>query len=388
MKRFIVLCSWFVVATFFFLLPTTSYQLPTHGQSADELTKQLQEKQDEINKAEAQLVEAQKQEKTLNSQLDIIDTQTKVTELKIEETTLKIEKLEREISDLSNRIDRISTSVDKLTEVLLGRIIKTYKYSSISTIELLFSSHNFSELLERVKYIQVAQANDKKVLYQLQATKAAYNDQRQDKEQRQTEAEILNEALEKYQDQLASQKQVKEELLKVTQNDEQRFQDLIAQLRADAASITRAISNVGLKIGPVSKGQVIGVEGLTGCTSGPHLHFEVFENANVEGGRVNGTRVNPHNYLDNGRLGPPMQGYPGGTHISTEYGEVYALGNHTGLDIYDNASVGTPILAAESGTAYSISDSGCRISGFDHGAAKGLVIDHGNGLVTLYWHLL
>jgi peptidoglycan hydrolase CwlO-like protein len=388
MKKYLVLSSWFLVAAIFFLLPTTHYQPVTHGQSAEELTKQLDEKQQELHKVEKQLAETKSQEKTLNSQLEIIDTQTKVTLLKIEETTLKIAKLEREINDLSGRIDRISTSVDKLSQVLLERIVKTYKYSSISNLELVFSSQNFSEMIEKVKYVQVAQANDKKVLYQLQATKNAYNEQKQDKETRQAEAEALSKELEKYNEQLASQKQVKEELLRVTKNDESRYQSLIAQLRADAASITRAISNVGIKIGPVKKGQVIGAEGLSGCTSGPHLHFEMYENAKVEGSRVNGTRVNPHNYLDNNQIGPPMSGYPGDTHISTEYGEVYALGVHTGLDIYDDASVGTPLLAVFDGTAYAIGDSGCHVAGFDHGPAKGVVIDDGQGHVALYWHLL
>lgn len=363
----------------------------TFAQSTDDLAKQLQEKQAEIQKLEAHLQDARNQEKTLKSQLNLIDGQTKVTTLKIEETNLKIAKLKREISQLTERIDRIGNTLDSLSEILLRRIIQTYKYSNaVSTIDLLFSSHGFADLLQRLKYIQVAQSYDKKKLYELQATKLAYNDQKQDKQTRQTEAEKLNKDLEIYKAQLEQQKKAKEELLRITQNDETRYQQELARLRADIASITLALSNVGAKIGPVNKGDTIAAMGSTGCSTGPHLHFEVYENAKIEGGRVVGNRVNPHSFLDNGKLGSPLQGYPDDTTITTEYGEVYFLGTHTGLDIAPKKyeGVGRVILASEKGTSYSVSaPCSFNISG-GSSVGKGIVIDHENGIITLYWHIL
>lgn len=76
-------------------------------------------------------------------------------------------------------------------------------------------------------------------------------------------------------------------------------------------------------------------------------------------------------------------------HITQNFGQtveakrLYVSGSHNGIDL--RASIGTAVMAAESGTVTGTGDTDAVCRGASYG--KWILIDHGNGLSTLYAHL-
>lgn len=372
----------FALIVGFLVLKKTSVFALTFGQgeSAADQASRLQQIKKQIEDTQKLIDEAKQKKSTLQNEIAYQDNQIKLTELKIQEA-------QGEINELGGQINKLEGVLGGLSEVFTERAVETYKLKRTGDdLFLLLSSANVDEFISRFNYLQRIQQNDRDLLLQMQTAQTNYEDQR-------AKVQALNERLKVQESALVKQKKNKENLLKATQNDEKKYQSLLVSLKADAESIQRALAALGAKIGPVKKGDVIGVVGNTGCSTGPHLHFEVYQDAKVQTSSsgvnyVTGNRINPHIQLDNGTLSHPLPG----ASVNTEYGEIYYVlssggSSHTGIDYgygYGNTA-GRPIYAAGDGVAYFAQDSKtCALTGT---AGKGIIIDHQNGLVTLYWHL-
>ncbi|MDO8503383.1 MAG: peptidoglycan DD-metalloendopeptidase family protein [bacterium] len=350
-----------------------SYEdLPVGESAQEQANRRLDEIRKQITETESLLSSTRQKKATLQNEIIYQDSQIKLTELKIAET-------QEEIDSLTNQIDRLEGVLSGLSEVFAERAVETYKVKRLGDpFVLLVTADSVSQFISRFHYLRKIQEHDRDLLLQMQVSQTNYEDQR-------VKVESLQTRLETQKLTLSKQKTQKQNLLTTTKNDEKKYQALLAELRADADSIARALAAVGAKIGNVSKGDVIASVGNTGCSTGPHLHFEAFENARVEGGKVVGDRINPNKYLDNGQFQHPLPN----SIVTNGYGVSYLLGVHTGIDFAypwsQGPTAGSPIYAADKGVAYAASDSqACYLTGT---VGKGIIVDHQNGLVTLYWHI-
>lgn len=368
-----------------------SYADTIEGCPHDDLNKCIEFFQEKISNLD-------EQSKTLSSEIDVMDNQIQLTEARIRATKQDIEELASDIETTTEKLSTLQESLTELTEILLNRIVATYEVGRSQSFEILFSSDNASSFFSRLNYLRIAQLHDKKLIYVTQSARNDYENQKDIFEQKKKKVESLKEQLEVYTTQLDVEKKNKEVLLEVTQNDEAKYQRLLAQAKAEQAIVFGGGTETFLRT--VSEGDSIGSIAShsisPGCSSGAHLHFEVHKNGSVQdpNGYLRPTGFSysygEDDYGTYGTINPsgslpwpinePIkinQGY-GGSHTYAQ--RFYPNGSHMGIDMDSGGS--STVKAVKNGKLYAGSYS-CS-----NGKLLYAKIQHEDGLETWYLHML
>lgn len=353
------------------------YSKPVVANSASDLRNQISNLEDQIKDNESEAARLHGVAESLEQAIAEIDNaikaleeEIKLTELKIEEITLRLEETRKEL--------------DRQKKILSESIREHYKLGDVTTIELFAASDNFSDFFNQKEYLDRLRAS----IHESSLEVARLEDELV---KQQTEQKNLLSQLEGQKQDQEDIRKEKDELLEQTRGEEANYRALVAKKEAQQAKAQAALeallaSDSYVSLGYINQGQTLGYVGSTGNSTGPHLHFALY-NANkpYDTFKKFEDPQNADGSLKNGMIWPIQSSW----RMSTDYGYIHCS-NYTGCGpgkatYYPHAGIDmaaplkTPVVAAQSGNIV--------FRGWQSGWGYIVIVDHGNGYKTFYPHM-
>lgn len=218
---------------------------PTSGSSSGDNSSTVAQLNQKINDLQQKVSDLQSQGDTLSSQINVMDSQIQLTQDRIDSTQQQIMSLTMDIDTASKKMGSLEGSLTNVSKVLLSHIVATYQAGSASDMQVLLSSNDISDFVTKANYLKFVQEHDKQLLYDTQQARNDYANQKQILESQKKQVLALNTQLQQYTQTLDSQKQAKQTLLTQTQGDEQTYESLLAQTKAQLSSFSSFATNQG-----------------------------------------------------------------------------------------------------------------------------------------------
>ncbi len=303
----------------------------------------------------------------------------------------EISKFEIRIAIREKRVEAAKAKEDEQLEKYRVRIRAMEENGGYNILAILLNADSLSELLTAIDDYGDIMNSDKVLYDQLQIARSEHEAVKAEYEAYKAECEATKD---KYDKELYELEKEKEELekeiedsaalieeytekIKEAEEEQKRMEQLEAAAAAAAANFiaeyqakkaaeaAAAAAAAALQGSSGNSGQVSSGDGsVTGLA--------------VEGGGAAVETPAPGTAVSGS--GSFTWPFPGHTNISSPFGYRPSTGTyHTGIDIDGYASMGSPIVAADSGTVIKAEYYG--------GYGNCIIIDHGNGFTTLYAHL-
>jgi len=312
--------------------------------------KEVEQINKQIAQTEGTIQQLSGQARTLQGAITEIDTGIKQASLNIQSSEVNIDKLSLEIEALSYETQEVGDEIRKKREQV-GELLRTVQQrDKYGFLESLLTSQSLAEGLSEINALKALQDNisaDAAVLAELQESlrdNILVSSGKKD----QLAVEVIN--LEQRKIILDEQKDQKEDLLVQTKSQESEYQSLLSELEQQQQSLLNEIADIEARLA------------------------RNFDRSSVPT-RQAGFLMWPVT-ASGERTGVISQNY-GETAYSSRF---YRGRPHNGTDIA--APTGTEVRAAADGVVARVDYNGLY---YQYG--RYVLIDHGNGLSTLYAHL-
>lgn len=318
------------------MLAASMFIFPAYGDNED-LLAQYKAEQAELQKelaAQKKALQAAKtKEKELRTRVAELDAELVTMEKEMNSVEKKLSQAVDQIAVTTKELEKTQAEMEERMKLFQNRMREIYMNGEVSMMDVVFDSTSFSDFLIRYELWGRVMEVDKKMLQQIEADLAVIEEKKAALEEKKATLEALKKEKESSMENLENLKDQKAKFLEAAEENREQAQQLYDEMEAADADIAKKI-------------QALQPKGS---------------------GKYNGIFTWP---------------LPGHTSVSSDY--VYRLHPtlkvykwHTGIDL--PAPKGTKIIAAADGKVI--------FSGWNNAYGNMVIIDHGDGLSSLYGHM-
>ena len=305
----------------------------------------------EILKFERQLMEVGAEKKTLQNAIYKLETERKKVNAEISRTSALITSTDLEIDKIILEIDLTKEDIESAEQAIADMIRTQYRASEQTLIEVLLKHDRLSEFMLEVDSNEQIRNRMSTHVSSLDQLKVVLEERHEESKTKRSNLASLKDQYSEQNEVLVNNKAEQNQLLSATKNEEASYQDILANKKAARDQLLSELRDFESDLQFILDPNTIPAPG-TSVFNWPVANPWITQ-------KFGGTEFAARN--------PGVYG-----------GRPY----HTGVDF--GASRGTPILAPLTGTVRAIGNTdaipGCLSLG------KWSLIDHANGLSTLYAH--
>lgn len=305
--------------------------------NAATLGEQKQEVQDKKEETEAKLEYVQEELSKEVVKIQELDDTIRQTEEDINGLETELEELQTRIDEIVKTLNNIEQNYNENEELLKQRLIANYEVGDITYLDMLMNSANIVDFISGYYSIQEIVKYDVELLEQIEQERKQVEDSKKELDEKKAALKV--------------KKAKKEQLSVITQNNKNIKEQAIANLSQEEQELQQKINEY--------KEEEARIEALI--------------------------KVASNEYEYTGDYTGGVMAWPvakSGTYITSAYGIREhpiegIIKSHTGIDI-GNAGFGAPVIAAADGIV--------TMAGRYGGYGNCVMINHGNGISTLYGH--
>lgn len=312
---------------------------------AENVKNQINDTEEEIKKVESSLSDAMKEIQELEGDISEV-------EYNLEKLQANLKKLNNEISELEKKLEQAEKDYDERYKIACDRVVSQYKYGKITFLDVLLNSSSLTDFLNSYHTVEQIMSVDQELLDDLEKEKQQIAEDKQTLQDKKDKLNEEKQQVEKQKVSLSNKKSTKQKMVSQLNSQESALQQQKEEYYKELENIQAELRRIA---------EVASKNNGGGNYSGGTLQFPCPGFSRIS------SRF--------GSRGAPLAG-----------GSTY----HKGVDLA--APMGTSILAAESGTVIAVSKTcthnygkskSCRCGG---GFGNYVMVNHGNGLVTVYAH--